>query len=193
MAGAPGAADAVAMFSRGGSSATAVSDSDLVERVRAGDDSAFSDLDERHRRALTRYAGSMLRSQHDAEDVVQDVLIRAHLALRCGEGPDELRPWLYRMTRNRAIDELRRSRRSVVSVGDDDLLGGDRREDPANILFRKESLNNLFEDLARLPERQREALPARAFEGRTPEQVAAQLGISVMAAQKLVARARADP
>jgi len=171
---------------------TAVSDAELVQRVSSGDDGAFADLDARHRAALTRYAGSLLRSRHDADDVVQDVLIRAHHALRCGQGPDELRPWLYRMTRNRAIDELRRSRWGVGSLGDDDCLGDDRREDPASILVRKESLHHLVEDLAGLPQRQRDALLARELEGRSPGQVAEQLGVSVMAAQKLVARARAN-
>jgi DNA-directed RNA polymerase specialized sigma24 family protein len=96
------------------------------------------------------------------------------------------------MTRNRAIDELRRARWGVGSLADDDLLGDDRRADPASILVRKESLHQLIEDLVGLPQRQREALLARELEGRSPVQVAAQLGVSVMAAQKLVARARAN-
>ncbi len=58
-------------------------DPELARRIRAGDDAAFATLDERHRRALTRYARTLLRrSEHDAEDVVQDVLIRAHEARR---------------------------------------------------------------------------------------------------------------
>ena len=171
----------------------AISDAELMQRVAAGDDSAFADLDARHRAVLTRYAGRLLRrSEHDAEDVVQDVLIRAHHALRHGHGPDELRPWLYRLTRNRAIDELRRSRWGVESLRHDDLLAGDQRDDPAGILACKESLHDLVADLAALPQRQREALLARELHGRNVGQVAAQLGVSVMAAQKLVARARAN-
>ena len=82
-------------------------DAELARRVVAGDDAASAALDERHRKPLVRYARSLLRrSEHDA----QDVLIRAHSALRDGHGPDELRPWLYRLTRNRAIDEVRRAR-----------------------------------------------------------------------------------
>jgi RNA polymerase sigma factor (sigma-70 family) len=192
MVGSPPAADAGAMSSPHGFAGTAVSDADLVQHVSSGDDSAFAVLDARHRPALIRYAASLLRSRHDAEDVVQDVLIRVHHALRHGGRPDELRPWLYRMTRNRAIDELRRVRWGVGSLADDDLLGDDRRADPAGILVHRESLHHLLEDLAGLPQRQREALLARELEGRSPAQVAAQLGVSVMAAQKLVARARAN-
>ena len=193
MAGGRGAADAVAMSSHCGLTVPAVSDADVGARVAAGDAGAFADLDARYRSALTRYAVRLLRSEHDAEDVVQDVLVRAHDALRCGEGPDELRPWLYRLTRNRAVDELRRRRWGMVEGLDRDaVLAGDRREDPANVLVGRENLHRLVEDFAALPARQREALLARELEGHSPAQVAAQLGVSVLAAQKLVMRARTN-
>src|SRR3954449_5457130 len=106
-------------------------DADLARRLAAGDDDAFATLDARYRRALVRYARGLLRrSEHDAEDVVQDVLIRAHVALRGGDGPAELRPWLYRLTRNRAIDEVRRARWGDEALGDDDTLLASEREDP---------------------------------------------------------------
>ena len=166
-------------------------DAELARRVGAGDSAAFATLDARHRGALTRYAGSLLRrSEHDAEDVVQDVLIRAHDALRAGDLPDELRPWLYRLTRNRAIDEVRRKRWGDESLDGDHAFAGDDREDPDTVLRRKEAMRRLVEDLADLPVRQRDALLARELDGHGPEQVAAQLGVSVAAAQKLAARAR---
>jgi len=181
------------MSARCGAANISDTDSNLARRVAAGDASAFAELDARHRPALTRYAAGVLRSQHDAEDVVQDVLIRAHHALRSGQVPDELRPWLYRLTRNRAIDELRRRRWGVVeNLDGDDMLPGDRRQDPVSILVGRERLDRLVEDFAALPARQRQALLARELDGRTPAQVAEQLGVSVMAAQKLVMRARAN-
>src|SRR4051794_33977263 len=165
-------------------------DADLARRVAAGDDGAFETLDERHRRALVRYARSLLRrSEHDAEDVVQDVLIRAHAILRKGDGPDELRPWLYRLVRNRTIDEARRARWGADALDDDAVVAGDR-EDPEAVLRRRETLRRLVDDLADLPVRQRTALLARELDDQTPEQVAAQLGVSVPAAQMLATRAR---
>ncbi|HUR85603.1 MAG TPA: sigma-70 family RNA polymerase sigma factor [Solirubrobacteraceae bacterium] len=165
-------------------------DAELARRIAAGDGSAFATLDERHRRALTRYARSLLRrSEHDAEDVVQDVLIRAHDALRAGDGPDELRPWLYRLTRNRAIDEVRRARWGDEALDEAASLGDDRG-DPDAVLSRRETMRRLVDDLADLPVRQRTALLARELDDMTPEQVAAQLGTSVPAAQMLATRAR---
>ena len=166
-------------------------DAELARRVAAGDPTAFASLDERHRKPLIRYARTLLRrSEHDAEDVVQDVLIRAHDALRAGGGPDELRPWLYRLVRNRAIDEVRRARWGDEALGDEALLAGDERADPEAMLTRKESIRRLVDDLADLPLRQRAALLAREVDGQSAGDVAAQLGVSVAAAQMLATRAR---
>ena len=142
-------------------------DHELARRVGAGDSTAFAMLDARHRSALISYANTLLRrSEHDAEDVVQDVLIRVHDALRADDAPDELRPWLYRLTRNRAIDEVRRKRWGDEALDGDTTFAGDQRQDPETMLGRKEAMRRLVEDLAGLPPRQRTALLARA---RRPE------------------------
>ncbi len=165
-------------------------DAELARRVAAGDAAAFATLDGRHRAALVRYAGSLVRrSEHDAEDIVQDVLIALHDALRGGDPPDQLRPWLYRITRNRAIDVVRRKRWGEGPL-DVEFAAGDGREEPDAVLRRKESVRQLVSDLADLPVRQRQALLARELDGLGPEQVATQLGVSVAAAQKLSMRAR---
>ncbi|HWH12560.1 MAG TPA: RNA polymerase sigma factor [Solirubrobacteraceae bacterium] len=166
-------------------------DSALARRVAAGDEHAFTEIDERHRKALRRYAGSLLRrSTHDAEDVVQDVLIRAHTALQAGDVPDELRPWLYRLTRNRAIDEVRRARWGEQALEDDAFPAAVERSDPETVVRRREAVRRLVEDLADLPVGQRTALLSRELDGRSPEDVAGQLGVSVAAAQMLATRAR---
>ena len=166
-------------------------DAELARRVAAGDGAAFAALDDRHRKPLVRYARTLLRrSEHDAEDVVQDVLIRAHAAIAAGDGPDELRPWLYRLTRNRAIDEVRRARWGEESLGDEAAAMRDERAEPEAVLRRKESIRRLVDDLADLPVRQRTALLARELDGQSAERVAADLGVSVPAAQMLATRAR---
>ena len=168
-------------------------DFELARRVGEGDAAAFAMLDARHRQPLERYAGGLLRrSEHDAQDVVQDVLIRAHQALLSGHAPEELRPWLYRLTRNRAIDEVRRARWGDESLDSDHAFRDERGEDPETVLGRRDSMRRLVEDLADLPVRQRTALLARELDGQSAEQVAAQLGVSVMAAHKLASRARAS-
>jgi RNA polymerase sigma factor (sigma-70 family) len=166
-------------------------DAALAKAVADGDPDAFSRLDDRYRRPLARYARSLLRrSDHDAEDVVQDVLIRAHALLRDGRPPDELRPWLYRLVRNRAIDEVRRARWGISSLDDEAAGLRDPGGDVEATVMRRDDVRRLVEDLADLPERQRAALLARDVDGHSPEQVAGELGVSVPAAQMLASRAR---
>ncbi|HEY5196963.1 MAG TPA: sigma-70 family RNA polymerase sigma factor [Solirubrobacteraceae bacterium] len=166
-------------------------DADLARLAATGDEQAFARIDERHRKALRRYADSLLRrSTHDAEDVVQDVLIRAHAALRAGDVPDDLRPWLYRLTRNRAIDEVRRARWGEQALEDDAYPADGDRSDPEAVVRRRETVRRLVEDLAGLPVGQRTALLSRELDGRSPQEVAGQLGVSVAAAQMLATRAR---
>ena len=169
------------------------SDHNLADRVAGGDRDAFTMLDDRYRRPLARYASSILRrSEHDAEDIVQDVLVCAHQALLAGDIPQELRTWLYRLTRNRAIDELRRKRWNERRLDDDHRLVANPHTDPAGALLRKETIRRLVADIADLPARQRTALLARELDGLSVDEVAAQLGVSVMAAQKLAMRARVN-
>src|SRR5688572_194941 len=85
-------------------------DEELVARIRRGDEMAFAAVHARYRAMLERYALRLLGSRPAAEDAVQDVFIRAHAAIVRDERHIELKPWLYRLTRNRAFDELRRPR-----------------------------------------------------------------------------------
>ena len=168
-------------------------DAELARCVAAGDGLAFATLDDRYRKALSRYARTLLRrSEHDAEDIVQDVLICAHDTLRAGDLPDELRPWLYRLTRNRAINEVRRARWGDEALDSEAIGARGEREEPDAVLRRKESVRRLVEDLADLPVSQRTALLARELDGQTPQQVAEQLGVSVAAARMLATRARTN-
>src|SRR4051794_41953464 len=77
---------------------------------------------ERHRPVLRRQAARLLyASGHDSEDVLQDVFLRVHTALRAGVVPLEPRAWLLRLVHNACVDELRRAR--TRPVGDVELDG----------------------------------------------------------------------
>src|SRR3712207_3701844 len=83
-------------------------DEQLVAAFRAGDDRAFERIHDRYRDRLDGFVRQMLRHDpHTAEDVVQDVWVRAFRALRADARPMTLRPWLYRIAHNRTMDVLR--------------------------------------------------------------------------------------
>ena len=86
------------------------SDEQLVALFRAGSDEAFGVLHDRYRQRLFAYVRQMLssHSRQDAEDVLQDVFVRAFGSLRSDSRAINVRAWLYRVAHNRCIDHLRR-------------------------------------------------------------------------------------
>ena len=94
-------------------------DEQLVALFRAGHDEAFQTIHDRYRSRLFAYARQMLGgSRSDAEDVLQDVFLRAYNALRVDGRDVALRAWLYRVAHNRCIDQLRRVSPAPADVMD---------------------------------------------------------------------------
>ena len=86
-----------------------------LERARAGDEAAFGALVESYRGELHAHAYRMLGSVHDAEDALQDTLLRAWRALSRFEGRSSLRSWLYTIATNTCLDQIaRRPKRKTL-------------------------------------------------------------------------------
>lgn len=164
----------------------------LVARFRSGDDAAFSEIHRRFRPALTAFAQRMLHgSGCEADDVVQDALIRAYRGLRVTDRPMALRPWLYMIVRNRALDELRAPRRS--DAYDDELrMRAVPDADPAQRFAERDEMRQVVAEIGRLPERQRMALVMREFDGRSHAETARALHTTVPATKSLIIRARSN-
>jgi RNA polymerase sigma-70 factor (ECF subfamily) len=93
----------------------------LVARAKAGEPQAFDALVRRYRKRIFALALHISGSESDADDVVQDVFLRAYRALDQFEGRSEFFTWVYRLTLNRALDARRtRARRSESSIDLDD-------------------------------------------------------------------------
>jgi RNA polymerase sigma factor (sigma-70 family) len=163
-------------------------DPELVAAFRAGSEAAFTEIHRRYREPLTAFARRMLHGAGlDAEDVVQDSFIRAHVALRATDRPMALRAWLYMIVRNRALDGLR-ARRASCSLDDRDPSGD--RCDPVEAALQRDELRRIVDELGRLPERQRLALVQRELCGTSHADLADQLGTTVSATKSLIIRAR---
>jgi RNA polymerase sigma factor (sigma-70 family) len=166
---------------------TQCEDAELVAAFRAGDEGAFSEMHHRYHEPLLAFARRMLRGTGlDAEDVVQDAFMRAHVALRATDRPMALRAWLYMITRNRALDGLR-ARRASCPLEDRDPAG---TCDPVEAALQREELRRIVEELGRLPERQRLALVQRELCGESHADLADRLGTTVSATKSLIIRAR---
>ena len=171
-------------------------DQQLIARFRAGDDAAFAQIFERHRPALVRYAAKILKSSPgNAEDVVQEAMLRTSLALRRDERHIELKPWLYRVTRNSALDELSRLRTDSVQLDDDEVhvqLRAAPSTEPEAAVEGRSKIRTVLSDIAHLPETQRHALIRREIDGISHQQLATELGTTTQATKNLVLRARTN-
>jgi RNA polymerase sigma-70 factor (ECF subfamily) len=168
----------------------AATDEQLVDLVRAGDARAFDAIHDRYVQRLTGYARQVLGgAHHDAEEVVQDAFVRALGALRADAREMALKPWLYTIVRNRALDILRKPARTTDLELHSPVLH-DASADPHERVVRAEELRNLVGDLKRLPERQRTALVMHELGGVSHEGIARRLHVSTGGSKALVCRAR---
>ena len=161
------------------------SDSRLVKLVREGHDLAFDEVVRRYRPQLVAYATAIV-PEHHAEDVVQEALTRAHTALGRSDSEMRLRPWLYTIVRNGALNALRDE--PVHSHLDENYDGVPQ---PPEVAARREELAALTASVKDLPNQQREALVKRELEGRSHEEIGVSLGVSAGAVRGLIYRARA--
>jgi RNA polymerase sigma factor (sigma-70 family) len=128
----------------------------------------------------------LLLSEERAEDALQQALLQAWVALRGGAEVQDVRPWLYRIVHNAAVNALRVSGYDYCTLSES-LSGADA---PQADLDRRIAVREALAGLAALPEMQREALLRTAVEGRSHQQVASDLGVSEPALRGLVYRAR---
>jgi RNA polymerase sigma factor (sigma-70 family) len=160
-------------------------DERLVDLVRAGNETAFEVIVNRYRRGLLRYVARMLPDGR-AEDVVQQTFVNAFRAMQSDDTALRLRPWLYRIAHNLAVNALRDRSRMVEELHEDI----DGVEPPDHALERRQGLREVLAAVKSLPDRQRSALVLREMEGRSYDEIAAELGVSGGAVRQLLSRAR---
>jgi RNA polymerase sigma-70 factor (TIGR02960 family) len=187
----------------------------LVTRAARGNQDAFRDLTERHRRELHLHCYRMLGSMHDAEDAVQETMFAAWRGLNRFEGRASLRAWLYRIATNRCLDTVREAGRrpqpppaalfnppaptrinelTWIEPFPDALLSGlsDQEPGPEGLYETRETIELAFiVALQALPPRQRAVLILRDVLGFRAVEVATMLDSTVDAVKSALKRARA--
>jgi RNA polymerase sigma-70 factor (ECF subfamily) len=161
-------------------------DRKLAARAGAGDERAFAELVERHRKPLLRYVAKRFRPDL-AEDAVQEALMSAHRALLSGTVPADVRAWLSTIAWRRALDLARREREALPL---DSAVLGSSDHDPEARAIQANELGRVVAAFSELPERQRTALTMSALEGRSLEEIGHELRVAPDAAKSLVARSR---
>lgn len=142
-----------------------LSDETLGGRLALGEAAAFDELYRRYSHRLAAYGAHLLGDQTAGDDVAQATLLKAYTALRAGRVPETVRPWLYRVAHNTAIDLFARRREYPVA----DVPEGQSHEGTR--------AGALVTALAGLPESQRRVYVLREVHGLRVDETAAELGL----------------
>jgi len=162
------------------------SDARLARRAAAGDQRAFEAIYRRFHQDLYRFCLALTGNSQDAQDALQNAMVKVLRALPGEERQIKLKPWLYRIAHNEAMETIRKRR-------DHAELDAEQCVDPVEIAATaeaRERLRRLLADLSELPERQRAALAMREMAGLGFDQIADSLGTSGAVARQTVYEAR---
>ncbi len=159
-----------------------------IRAIAAGDSAAFQRLIDREAPRLLRFAHGMLGSLDEAEDAVQDTLIRLWENAATWTPEARIGTWLHRVCYNRSIDRLRRRRAFVDDSALDELA--DDAELPDASIVQSEAALSLRDAIERLPARQRTAVLLFHFQDLSQREAASVMGISEAAFESMLARAR---
>jgi RNA polymerase sigma factor (sigma-70 family) len=163
-------------------------DEHLIAMARAGNPGAFEAIVDRYQGRLLGFCRQMLGSTEDAEDVLQEVFVNAYKAMLADEREINLRPWLYRIARNRCLNHLRKP--TADSQESMDMVPAVEASSTAEKVHNREEFRQLLTDVGKLPETQRSALLLREMDAMSYEEIAQAMETSVPSVKSLLVRAR---
>ena len=137
------------------------SDQDLIQEVRAGQRSSFSELVKRHQRGLLRLSMRFMKDLDISQDVVQEAFIKAFEKLHMFEGRASFKSWLYQIAVNTARNKLRENRYDFTNI-DDVHLGVSATAEKGMVHAAVSEI--IKEQVDRLPFKQKTALVLRVYE-----------------------------
>jgi RNA polymerase sigma-70 factor (ECF subfamily) len=171
------------------------SDIELMERVRSGDDTAFSELMRRHYRGVVNYIYRFTNDRGNSEDLAQEVFLRVYRSAKRYKPEAKFSTWLYKIATNLCLTEVK-SRKKDQNLSLDEMgensgdLGDPKSVDAYDITFRREIRDAIFEALKSLPERERTAVVLCKYEELPYEEVAEIIGCTAGAVKAYVHRGR---
>jgi RNA polymerase sigma-70 factor, ECF subfamily len=179
--------------------AEAISDADVMLRVKAGDSSAFDFLVQKYRRPLVSFMYRMARNSAVAEDLAQEVFLRVYRSRQTYEASAKFTTWLYRIATNLAVNHARDTRKErpevTVSLDEPDEETGttmdvaDATMTVEEKLVRRERLTAIRSKVEALPERQKLAVIMHKYQQMDYKQISEALKLSESATKSLLFRA----
>ena len=168
----------------------AIDDDALMERTARGEEAAFRLLVQRWEKEVLAFLISMLGSTEEAEDLVQDTLVKVYRQAGRYQSEGKFRSWLFRIAGNLARSRLRR--RKILRWVNFDQAGHDQAHPgpgPQQQLEEKESAALVRAALVGLPHRQRQALLLHRYQGMKYREIADAMDTTVPGVESLIQRA----
>ena len=178
----------------------AVTETELIGRMQAGDSTAVADLSSTYGPRIHQLAFRYLKNWEDAEEVTQDVLMKVHRKIDAFRGDAALSSWIYRITFNTAMSRLRTSRysRPLEVQAPEPSADGERQiAEPADWseladdrILRTEMRDRLIDGLQQLPEVYRTPVILRDIQGLSTEEASAVLHVKPQTLKSRLHRGR---
>lgn len=169
-------------------------DDRLVDLALEGDARAFELLMEKHESKMYAVALRMLKNREDAQDCLQDAMLRIYKALPSFKGQSSFSTWAYRITMNTCLDDLRRKKVRQAQSLDQMLEIGwspvDEHNSTERHMERSELKRNLSKAIDTLPEEMRAAVVLRDVQGFSYEEIASALSTNVGTVKSRISRGR---
>lgn len=166
----------------------------LIERASAGDASAFNTLMGNHEQRMYAIALRMCKNREDAQDCLQEAMLRVFRSIGTFKGESAFATWAYRITMNTCLDEIRRKKKSRDTSMDVLLDQGwsppDTSATPEKKAMQGELHRNLSRAINDLPEDMRSAVILRDIHGCSYEEIAQTLNVNVGTVKSRISRAR---
>jgi RNA polymerase sigma-70 factor (ECF subfamily) len=167
-----------------------------VRRARGADTRAFEQLVRRHQRRVLANCRHMTNAHHDAEDLAQEVFVKAYFALDGFEGRSTFKTWLQRLKVNHCLNYLRKRQGAPeISLDDDDNGVAQAAQAPPTItrdLERRDERARISAVLDAMGDTLRVPLVLRDVDGLSYEEIADTLGIGLSAVKMRIQRGRAE-
>jgi RNA polymerase sigma-70 factor (ECF subfamily) len=167
----------------------------LVERAAKGDGQAFSELMATQESRMYAVALRMCANHEDAQDCMQEAMLRVYRAISGFKGQSSFSTWVYRITMNTCLDELRRAKRRRTTSLDEKLDTGwspsDDLDTPEHHALRSEQRRALDRAIHALPDDMRAAIVLRDIQGCAYDEIADILNANVGTIKSRISRGRA--
>ena len=169
----------------------APTDENLIKAILSGDDEAFAELVQRHKRKVFKMVARLVRSNYELDDICQEVFIKVYQNLRKYRGDAPFEHWLSKITTNACYDQLRKQRREGNNVSLENVTLSLR--DPASEeMPPDEAWKILKHALAKLPSEDRLVITLLNLEEKSVREISALTGWSEAKVKVRAFRARKE-